>query len=53
MQKISLFYLFILQKESHLESYHMNGHIYFLTTPTPKIFNVYHNQLNQLIFDIQ
>ena len=36
------------QIESILESHRMTGHIHFLTTPTPKIFNVCYNQLKSV-----
>ena len=59
-KKISLLHLFILQMESILASHHMPGHIHLLTTPTPKIFNVfstcmnlYQNAKKQLNLEIQ
>ena len=48
MQRISLFHLFILQIESILESHHMTSHVHFLTTPTPKIFNICYIQLKSV-----
>ena len=48
LKEISLFYLFILQIESILESHHMTGHIDFLATPSAKISNVCYNQLKSV-----